>query len=177
MLRAVDDTIILKLKPKGDKLGNIIIPGGGDWIQQTATVMAVGRGRMVPGLGVVPLDVNVGDVVVLAANHPIQKIRDIDGDEYGLASYQAIAAFISYDGNLRDAFAATLAGPPTKANEGRRHLDSEFRWMKPAKLEAGSWIEANGPDDEGARRVLPIGDANAVYQYAGKDFEFVGEST
>jgi len=80
-VRPLRDRILVKrVEEQEQRIGGIIVPDTAKEKPQTAKVIAVGRGRVNDKGDVVPLDVKVGDYVLIG-KYSGTEIK-LDGDEY-----------------------------------------------------------------------------------------------
>jgi chaperonin GroES len=87
------DAIIIKpFEYDDENIGGIIIPDLGKEKNEKGTVVAVGPGRHVAGIGFIPTELEVGEVVVL----PIMGATklEFEGEDYYIISENQILAKI-----------------------------------------------------------------------------------
>lgn len=93
-LEALFDAVIVKpLETDETMYGSIFIPDAGKDRNEQGTVVAVGPGAEMPGVGFVPTTVKIGDVVVLPTMG-FSKLQ-FQGDEYYIGNERQILAKIT----------------------------------------------------------------------------------
>lgn len=90
------DRVLLKKVEKEKSKGGIILPESAQQESEQAEVVAVGPGKLNDDGSIVPMDVSVGDVVILA-KYSGQKV-DIEGEEYMIAKSEDIVAKLVKEG-------------------------------------------------------------------------------
>lgn len=97
-LEALFDAVIVKpLEAEETQFGSIFIPDAGKDRNEQGTVVAVGPGRHVAGVGFIPTEIKVGDVVVLPTMG-FAKLQ-FDNEEYFIGPENQILAKIKQDEN------------------------------------------------------------------------------
>jgi chaperonin GroES len=97
-LEALFDAVIVKpLEAEETQFGSIFIPDAGKDRNEQGTVVAVGPGRHVAGVGFIPTEIKVGDVVVLPTMG-FAKLQ-FDNEEYFIGSETQILAKIKKEVN------------------------------------------------------------------------------
>lgn len=97
-LEALFDAVIVKpLEAEETQFGSIFIPDAGKDRNEQGTVIAVGPGRHVAGVGFIPTEIKVGDVVVLPTMG-FAKLQ-FDNEEYFIGPENQILAKIKQDEN------------------------------------------------------------------------------
>jgi chaperonin GroES len=93
-LEALFDAVIVKpLELEETQFGSIFIPDAGKDRNEQGTVVAVGPGRQVAGVGFVPTEIQVGDVVILPTMG-FSKLQ-FQGEEYYIGNERQILAKIT----------------------------------------------------------------------------------
>jgi chaperonin GroES len=93
-LEALFDAVIVKpLENDETMYGGIFIPDAGKDRNEQGTVVAVGPGVEMAGIGFVPTNVKIGDVVVLPTMG-FSKLQ-FEGDEYYIGNERQILAKIT----------------------------------------------------------------------------------
>ena len=93
-LEALFDAVIIKpLDEEETQFGSIFIPDAGKDRNEQGTVVAVGPGVEMAGIGFIPTNVKVGDVVVLPTMG-FSKLQ-FEGDEYYIGNERQILAKIT----------------------------------------------------------------------------------
>lgn len=93
-LEALFDAVIVKpLETDETMYGSIFIPDAGKDRNEQGTVVAVGPGAEIPGVGFVSTTVKIGDVVVLPTMG-FSKLQ-FQGDEYYIGNERQILAKIT----------------------------------------------------------------------------------
>ena len=97
-LEALFDAVIVKpLEAEETQFGSIFIPDAGKDRNEQGTVIAVGPGRHVAGVGFIPTEIKVGDVVVLPTMG-FAKLQFVN-EEYFTGPENQILAKIKQDEN------------------------------------------------------------------------------
>lgn len=97
-LEALFDAVIVKpLEAEETQFGSIFIPDAGKDRNEQGTVIAVGPGRHVAGVGFIPTEIKVGDVVVLPTMG-FAKLQFVN-EEYFIGPENQILAKIKQDEN------------------------------------------------------------------------------
>ena len=97
-LEALFDAVIVKpLEAEETQFGSIFIPDAGKDRNEQGTVIVVGPGRHVAGVGFIPTEIKVGDVVVLPTMG-FAKLQ-FDNEEYFIGPENQILAKIKQDEN------------------------------------------------------------------------------
>jgi chaperonin GroES len=97
-LEALFDAVIVKpLEAEETQFGSIFIPDAGKDRNEQGTVIAVGPGRHVAGVGFISTEIKVGDVVVLPTMG-FAKLQ-FDNEEYFIGPENQILAKIKQDEN------------------------------------------------------------------------------
>ena len=97
-LEALFDAVIVKpLESEETMYGSIFVPDAGKDRNEQGKVIAVGPGRMITGMGLVPCDVKVGDIVILPTMG-FSKLQ-FEGDEYYIGRENEILAKVNREGN------------------------------------------------------------------------------
>ena len=95
-LEALFDAVIIKpLDEEETQFGSIFIPDAGKDRNEQGTVVAVGPGVEYAGIGFVPTQLKVGDVVVLPTMG-FSKLQ-FEGDDYYIGNEKQILAKITKD--------------------------------------------------------------------------------
>jgi len=93
-LEALFDAVIIKpLDEEETQFGSIFIPDAGKDRNEQGTVVAVGPGVEMAGIGFIPTNVKVGDVVILPTMG-FSKLQ-FEGDEYYIGNERQILAKIT----------------------------------------------------------------------------------
>ena len=97
-LEALFDAVIVKpLEVEETQFGSIFIPDAGKDRNEQGTVIAVGPGRHVAGVGFIPTEIKVGDIVVLPTMG-FAKLQ-FDNEEYFIGPENQILAKIKQEIN------------------------------------------------------------------------------
>jgi chaperonin GroES len=97
-LEALFDAVIVKpLEAEETQFGSIFIPDAGKDRNEQGTVVAVGPGRHVAGVGFIPTEIKVGDIVVLPTMG-FAKLQ-FDNEEYFIGPENQILAKIKQEIN------------------------------------------------------------------------------
>jgi chaperonin GroES len=97
-LEALFDAVIVKqLEAEETQFGSIFIPDAGKDRNEQGTVVAVGPGRHVAGVGFIPTEIKVGDTVVLPTMG-FAKLQ-FDNEEYFIGPENQILARIKKEVN------------------------------------------------------------------------------
>jgi chaperonin GroES len=97
-LEALFDAVIVKpLEAEETQFGSIFIPDAGKDRNEQGTVVAVGPGRQVAGVGFVETQIKIGDVVILPTMG-FAKLQ-FDSEEYYIGSENQILARIKQGEN------------------------------------------------------------------------------
>jgi chaperonin GroES len=97
-LEALFDAVIVKpLEAEETQFGSIFIPDAGKDRNEQGTVVAVGPGRHVAGVGYIPTEIKVGDIVVLPTMG-FAKLQ-FDNEEYFIGPENQILAKIKQEIN------------------------------------------------------------------------------
>jgi chaperonin GroES len=97
-LEALFDAVIVKpLEVEETQFGSIFIPDAGKDRNEQGTVIAVGPGRHVAGVGFIPTEIKVGDTVVLPTMG-FAKLQ-FDNEEYYIGPENQILARIKKEVN------------------------------------------------------------------------------
>jgi chaperonin GroES len=97
-LEALFDAVIVKpLELEETQFGSIFIPDAGKDRNEQGTVVAVGPGRQVAGVGFVPTEIQVGDVVILPTMG-FSRLQ-FDNEEYYIGKEREILAKIKKEEN------------------------------------------------------------------------------
>ena len=97
-LEALFDAVIVKpLEVEETQFGSIFIPDAGQDRNEQGTVIAVGPGRHVAGVGFIPTEIKVGDIVVLPTMG-FAKLQ-FDNEEYYIGPENQILARIKKEVN------------------------------------------------------------------------------
>ena len=92
-LEALFDAVIIKpLEVEETQFGSIFIPDAGKDRNEQGTVVAVGPGRQVAGVGFVPTEIKVGDIVILPTMG-FSRLQ-FDNEEYFIGNENQILARI-----------------------------------------------------------------------------------
>jgi len=92
-LEALFDAVIVKpLETEETMYGSIFVPDAGKDRNEQGEIVAVGPGRTVPGVGFVPCDVQIGDIVILPTMG-FSKLQ-FEGNEYYIGRENEILAKI-----------------------------------------------------------------------------------
>jgi chaperonin GroES len=105
-LEALFDAVIVKpLEEEETKFGSIVVPDLGKDRNEHGTVVAVGPGRQVAGIGFVETIIKVGDVVVL----PTMGFTKLEhqGEDYYIGSENQILARIDNQTPIGEVIKAT----------------------------------------------------------------------
>ena len=97
-LEALFDAVIVKpLEAEETQFGSIFIPDAGKDRNEQGTVIAVGPGKTVGGVGFVPTEIKVGDIVILPTMG-FSKLQ-FDNEEYYIGNENQILAKIKQEIN------------------------------------------------------------------------------
>ena len=97
-LEALFDAVIVKpLELEETQFGSIFIPDAGKDRNEQGTVVAVGPGHQVAGVGFVPTEIKVGDIVILPTMG-FSKLQ-FDNEEYYIGNESQILAKIKKEEN------------------------------------------------------------------------------
>jgi chaperonin GroES len=97
-LEALFDAVIIKpLEAEETQFGSIFIPDAGKDRNEQGTVIAVGPGRQVAGVGFVPTEIKVGDIVILPTMG-FSRLQ-FDNEEYYIGNENQILAKIKQGEN------------------------------------------------------------------------------
>jgi chaperonin GroES len=97
-LEALFDAVIIKpLEVEETQFGSIFIPDAGKDRNEQGTVVAVGPGRQVAGVGFVPTEIKLGDVVILPTMG-FSRLQ-FDNEEYYIGNENQILAKIKQGEN------------------------------------------------------------------------------
>ena len=92
-LEALFDAVIVKpLETEETMYGSIFVPDAGKDRNEQGEIVAVGPGRQVSGVGFIPCDVKVGDIVILPTMG-FSKLQ-FEGNEYYIGRENEILAKI-----------------------------------------------------------------------------------
>jgi chaperonin GroES len=95
-LEALFDAVIVKpLETEETQFGSIFIPDAGKDRNEQGTVIAVGPGRQVAGVGFVPTEIKVGDIVILPTMG-FSRLQ-FDNEEYYIGNENQILAKIKQE--------------------------------------------------------------------------------
>ena len=95
-LEALFDAVIVKpLETEETQFGSIFIPDAGKDRNEQGTVVAVGPGRQVAGVGFVPTGIKVGDIVILPTMG-FSRLQ-FDNEEYYIGNENQILAKIKQE--------------------------------------------------------------------------------
>ena len=106
-LEALFNAVIVKPQEEEEtQYGSIVVPDLGKDRNEHGTVVAVGPGHQIPGIGFVETQVKVGDIVVL----PTQGFTKIphDGDEYYVGPENQVLAKVNKKADFNEALSETL---------------------------------------------------------------------
>ena len=93
-LEALFDAVIVKpLEVEETQFGSIFIPDAGKDRNEQGTVVAVGPGHQVAGVGFVPTEIKVGDIVILPTMG-FSRLQ-FDNEEYYIGNESQILAKIN----------------------------------------------------------------------------------
>ena len=97
-LEALFDAVIVKpLEAEETQFGSIFIPDAGKDRNEQGTVVAVGPGRQVAGVGFVPTEIKLGDIVILPTMG-FSRLQ-FDNEEYYIGKENQILAKIKQEIN------------------------------------------------------------------------------
>jgi chaperonin GroES len=97
-LEALFDAVIVKpLEVEETQFGSIFIPDAGKDRNEQGTVVAVGPGHQVAGVGFVPTEIKVGDIVILPTMG-FSRLQ-FDNEEYYIGNESQILAKIKKEVN------------------------------------------------------------------------------
>ena len=97
-LESLFDAVIVKpLELEETMYGSIFVPDAGKDRNEQGVIVAVGPGRTVPGIGFIPCEVKVGDVVILPTMG-FSKLQ-FNGDEYYIGRENEILAKVNKEDN------------------------------------------------------------------------------
>jgi chaperonin GroES len=97
-LEALFDAVIIKpLEAEETQFGSIFIPDAGKDRNEQGTVVAVGPGRQVAGVGFVPTEIKVGDIVILPTMG-FSRLQ-FDNEEYYIGNENQVLAKIKQGEN------------------------------------------------------------------------------
>ena len=105
-LEALFDAVIVKpLEEEESTYGSIVVPDLGKDRNEHGTVMAVGPGRQVAGVGFIETEIKVGDTVIL----PTIGFTKLEhkGEEYYIGQENQILARIKKEVNVEEILAET----------------------------------------------------------------------
>ena len=95
-LEALFDAVIVKpLETEETQFGSIFIPDAGKDRNEQGTVIAVGPGKTVGGVGFVPTEIKVGDIVILPTMG-FSRLQ-FDNEEYYIGNQNQILAKIKQE--------------------------------------------------------------------------------
>ena len=95
-LEALFDAVIVKpLETEETQFGSIFIPDAGKDRNEQGTVIAVGPGRQVAGVGFVPTEIKLGDIVILPTMG-FSRLQ-FDNEEYYIGNENQILAKIKQE--------------------------------------------------------------------------------
>ena len=95
-LEALFDAVIVKpLETEETQFGSIFIPDAGKDRNEQGTVVAVGPGRQVAGVGFVPTEIKLGDIVILPTMG-FSRLQ-FDNEEYYIGNENQILAKIKQE--------------------------------------------------------------------------------
>ena len=112
-LEALFDAVIVKPQEEEESTyGSIVVPDLGKDRNEHGTVVAVGPGRHVAGVGYVETEIKVGDTVVL----PTMGFTKLEhkGEEYYIGQENQILARIKKEVNVEDILAETKVSKEEK---------------------------------------------------------------
>ena len=92
-----DDLIVKPLELEETQFGSIFIPDAGKDRNEQGTVVAVGPGRQIAGVGFVPTEIKVGDVVILPTMG-FSRLQ-FDNEEYYIGNENQVLAKIKKEEN------------------------------------------------------------------------------
>ncbi len=97
-LEALFDAVIVKpLDVEETQFGSIFIPDAGKDRNEQGTVVAVGPGKQMAGIGFVPTEIKIGDVVILPTMG-FSRLQ-FDNEEYYIGNEDQILARIKKEEN------------------------------------------------------------------------------
>ena len=97
-LEALFDAVIVKpLETEETQFGSIFIPDAGKDRNEQGTVIAVGPGKTVGGVGFVPTEIKVGDIIILPTMG-FSRLQ-FDNEEYYIGNENQILAKIKQEIN------------------------------------------------------------------------------
>ena len=112
-LEALFDAVIVKpLEEEETHYGSIVVPDLGKDRNEHGTVVAVGPGRHVAGVGYIETEIKIGDTVILPTVG-FTKLEHI-GEEYYIGQEQQILARIKKEVKVEDILAETEVTPEEK---------------------------------------------------------------
>ena len=112
-LEALFDAVIVKPQEEEEtQYGSIVVPDLGKDRNEHGTVVAVGPGRHIGGVGFVKTEIKVGDNVIL----PTMGFTKLEhkGDEYYIGQEQQILARVKNIASIEDVLAETEVTPEEK---------------------------------------------------------------
>ena len=112
-LEALFDAVIVKPQEEEESTyGSIVVPDLGKDRNEHGTVVAVGPGRHVAGVGYIETEIKVGDTVVL----PTMGFTKLEhkGEEYYIGQENQILARIKKEVNVEDILAETKVSKEEK---------------------------------------------------------------
>ena len=112
-LEALFDAVIVKPQEEEEATyGSIVVPDLGKDRNEHGTVVAVGPGRHVAGVGYIETEIKIGDTVIL----PTVGFTKLEhkGDEYYIGQEQQILARVKKEVNVEDILAETEVTPEEK---------------------------------------------------------------
>jgi len=115
-LEALFDAVIVKPQEEEESTyGSIVVPDLGKDRNEHGTVVAVGPGRHVAGVGFIETEIKVGDTVVL----PTMGFTKLEhkGEEYYIGQENQILARIKKEVNVEDILAETEVSKETKVSK------------------------------------------------------------
>ena len=122
-LEALFDAVIVKPQEEEESTyGSIVVPDLGKDRNEHGTVVAVGPGRHVAGVGYIETEIKVGDTVVL----PTMGFTKLEhkGEEYYIGQENQILARIKKEVNVEDILAETKVSKKEK-KELEKTLENE----------------------------------------------------
>jgi len=100
-LEALFDAVIVKpLELEETQFGSIFIPDAGKDRNEQGTVIAVGPGRYIAGVGFINTEIKVGDIVILPTMG-FSRLQ-FEGDEYFIGPENQILARVNKEENKEE---------------------------------------------------------------------------
>ena len=123
-LEALFDAVIVKPQEEEESTyGSIIVPDLGKDRNEHGTIVAVGPGRHVAGVGYVETEVKIGDVVIL----PTMGFTKLEhkGDEYYIGQEQQILARVNKTATIEEVLEETAEALNQRVEEFSQQIKKE----------------------------------------------------